>query len=455
MADIRYLNQFGMPGGFNITSGEPIDSRAYVADINHIYSEENWKTVKPYNGLIVSSADGQVRVCVDAENYTQPEAWKEVGSASSDDVTNIQQDIINIQNTINGTEENPGLVARVDALEDIDHGQYVVKDGDKVLSTNDYTTEEKEKLDGIADGAQVNVIETITVNGGDALAIIDKNVDITIEAPVYNSSIETEEVEGVVTVKDGDNAPTTKAVYDYVGTVKSVVDNVVSTLEDKVNAIETWKLQVVTADEGGLPVIPPNDSGIVEISHKTIYLVPSDKTGDNNIYNEFIYIDNGDDDYWEKLGEFKSDFDPTGLNELIEGLGTRIGNIENQLANYDTLVSDVDNLKNAINDPESGLAKVKEIADGAAKKAADNELNLTNNYYTKGETEEKIAEIVTGGTIELTGYVKFEDVAVANTYGEDGSITVAGKNGTMSVADKEKLDSISTMTEEDIDKILV
>ena len=446
MADIRYLNQFGMPGGFNITSGEPIDSRAYVADINHIYSEENWKTVKPYNGLIVSSADGQVRVCVDAENYTQPEAWKEVGSASSDDVTNIQQDIINIQNTINGTEENPGLVARVDALEDIDHGQYVVKDGDKVLSTNDYTTEEKEKLDGIADGAQVNVIETIKVNGA-ALEVTDKSVDITIESPVYDKTINENSTD--------DNAPSSKAVKTYVDDVKGAMDGIISTLAGKVNAIETWKLQVVTADEGGLPVIPPNDSGIVEISHKTIYLVPSDKTGDNNIYNEFIYIDNGDDDYWEKLGEFKSDFDPTGLNELIEGLGTRIGNIENQLANYDTLVSDVDNLKNAINDPESGLAKVKEIADGAAKKAADNELNLTNNYYTKGETEEKIAEIVTGGTIELTGYVKFEDVAVANTYGEDGSITVAGKNGTMSVADKEKLDSISTMTEEDIDKILV
>ena len=48
MADIRYLNQFGMPGGFNITSGEPIDSRAYVTDIEHIYNADNWKTVKPY-----------------------------------------------------------------------------------------------------------------------------------------------------------------------------------------------------------------------------------------------------------------------------------------------------------------------------------------------------------------------------------------------------------------------
>ena len=37
-----------------------------------------------------------------------------------------------------------------------DLSNFVQKDGDKVLSTNDYTTEEKEKLAGIAEGAQVN-----------------------------------------------------------------------------------------------------------------------------------------------------------------------------------------------------------------------------------------------------------------------------------------------------------
>ena len=37
--------------------------------------------------------------------------------------------------------------------------KFVLKDGSKVLSTNDYTTAEKQKLGGIATGAQVNVIE--------------------------------------------------------------------------------------------------------------------------------------------------------------------------------------------------------------------------------------------------------------------------------------------------------
>lgn len=49
----------------------------------------------------------------------------------------------------------------------------------KSLSTNDYTTDEKTKLEGIADGAQVNVIETVKVNGV-ALTPADKAVDVTV-----------------------------------------------------------------------------------------------------------------------------------------------------------------------------------------------------------------------------------------------------------------------------------
>ncbi len=49
----------------------------------------------------------------------------------------------------------------------------------KQLSTNDYTTTEKTKLTGIDDGAQVNVIETVKVNGA-ALAVTEKGIDIDL-----------------------------------------------------------------------------------------------------------------------------------------------------------------------------------------------------------------------------------------------------------------------------------
>ena len=64
--------------------------------------------------------------------------------------------------------------------------KFVLKDGNKVLSTNDYTTAEKQKLSGIATGAQVNVIEKVSVNGENQ-TVTGKGVNITV--PTKTSQI--------------------------------------------------------------------------------------------------------------------------------------------------------------------------------------------------------------------------------------------------------------------------
>ena len=66
---------------------------------------------------------------------------------------------------------------------EIDLSGYVEKDGDKVLSTNDYTDADKEKLGGISAGAQVNAIEIIKINDV-AQAITDKTVNISMSSYV-------------------------------------------------------------------------------------------------------------------------------------------------------------------------------------------------------------------------------------------------------------------------------
>lgn len=89
--------------------------------------------------------------------------------------------------TLNGKDNEAGSVAKtvkdaVEAAQATLQGN-IDKKVDKVegkgLSTNDYTTDEKTKLEGIADGAQVNVIETVKVNGV-ALTPADKAVDVTV-----------------------------------------------------------------------------------------------------------------------------------------------------------------------------------------------------------------------------------------------------------------------------------
>lgn len=89
--------------------------------------------------------------------------------------------------TLNGKDNEAGSVAKtvkdaVEAAQATLQGN-IDKKVDKVegkgLSTNDYTTDEKTKLEGIADGAQVNVIETVKVNGV-ALTPADKAVDVIV-----------------------------------------------------------------------------------------------------------------------------------------------------------------------------------------------------------------------------------------------------------------------------------
>lgn len=89
--------------------------------------------------------------------------------------------------TLNGEDTEAGSVAK--AVKDaVDEAQATLqgnidKKVDKVagkgLSTNDYTSDEKTKLEGIATGAQVNVIETVKVNGV-ALTPSDKAVDVAV-----------------------------------------------------------------------------------------------------------------------------------------------------------------------------------------------------------------------------------------------------------------------------------
>lgn len=71
----------------------------------------------------------------------------------------------------------------------------------KGLSTNDFTTAEKNKLAGIATGAEVNVIDSVSVNGS-ALPITNKAVDITV--PTKTSDL-TNDAEFVTVSYDSTN----------------------------------------------------------------------------------------------------------------------------------------------------------------------------------------------------------------------------------------------------------
>lgn len=116
-------------------------------------------------------------------------------------------------NTLNGANTVNGSVAKtvkdaVDAAQATLQGN-IDKKVDKVsgkgLSTNDYTNDEKTKLEGIAAGAQVNVIETVKVNGV-ALTPTAKAVDVTVPTGALaskNKVSETDLVDDLATKING------------------------------------------------------------------------------------------------------------------------------------------------------------------------------------------------------------------------------------------------------------
>ena len=98
-------------------------------------------------------------------------------------------------NLITVVDDNTNLMGNGD-LDYEEYGQiavllnnYVRKEKGKGLSSNNFTDEYREKLDNIEDRAQVNVLETISINEGEPIhADENKNIDITI--PTKTSELE-------------------------------------------------------------------------------------------------------------------------------------------------------------------------------------------------------------------------------------------------------------------------
>ena len=148
----------------------------------------------------------------------------------------------------------------------------------KGLSTNDYTTAEKTKLSGIATGAQVNVIESIKVNGT-AQTISSKAVNITVPTKVSQ-------------LTNDSSYATQTYVDEAIGGITGMSYSVVSTLPS------TGKAGV-------------------------IYLVP--KTAETkDIYNEYIWVNNA----FELIGTTAPDLSGyVKTTDLVELTNTEVQTI--------------------------------------------------------------------------------------------------------------------------------
>ena len=159
-------------------------------------------------------------------------------------------------------------------------GDKVDKVQGKVLSDNNYTTAEKDKLAGIDNGAEVNDISTISVNGTAVTPDQNKNVALTI--PVNTSDLNNDSSFITNTVNN---------LTNYYLKTDTYTQSEVNTL---IAAITTLHIEVVQA-------LPTTD-----ISTTTIYLVPKSTAGTQDAYDEYINLD-GTTAGWEHIGSTEVD----------------------------------------------------------------------------------------------------------------------------------------------------
>lgn len=168
--------------------------------------------------------------------------------------------------------DKSGLTLLISKIKSALGGKVDVVSG-KGLSTNDYTSAEKQKLSGIASGAQVNVIESVKVNGT-KVEPSSKAVDISVPTKVSqltnDSGFQTStQVNSIVT---GKGYQTQSQVQSL---INSAIGNITSIRYEKVTSL------------------PATGSNCV------IYLV-AHSHGTQDIYDEYIWL--SETKTYEKIG---------------------------------------------------------------------------------------------------------------------------------------------------------
>ena len=188
--------------------------------------------------------------------------------------------------------DKSGLTLLISKIKTALIGKVDVENG-KGLSTNDYTSSEKQKLSGIASGAQVNVIESVKVNGT-KLTPSSKAVDISV--PTKTSQLTNDSgyqsatnVESIITAKG----------YQTQSQVQSLINSAVGN-------ITSIKYQKVTS----LPATGSNG---------VIYLV-AHSHGTQDIYDEYIWL--SETKTYEKIGNTDIDLSAYVKNSELTAITT-------------------------------------------------------------------------------------------------------------------------------------
>ena len=226
------------------------------------------------------------------KNFTEALETKLNGIAANAQVNVIETIAVNGSN-LTPTSKKVNITVPTQTS-DLTNDSNFVEDADYVHTDNNYTTTEKNKLAGIAANAQVNVIETIAVNGANQ-QVSDKKVNITVPTAVSNLTNDS----GFQTATQV-NSAISSATADFM------------TEGEITQAISEATADLATEEYVTQQLANFNKKEVVESTEEmtdqnTIYLIESTQPGQNNIYDEYIVVDTGSGTVAEKIGTTEVD----------------------------------------------------------------------------------------------------------------------------------------------------
>ena len=402
MADIRFDNMFWSPGGFNIQSGEPIDSRMYVADITHIYSAENWKKVKPYPGLIVSAPDGEVRICVNAD-YTLESSWKKIGGGAVSVATYAEAIAL-------ATQDNVGQVIYVSSESEYENQQYgaapyiVTGNGALMkLAASSASGDVTEDIAGLQSSVGKLEGDITRIDGEIAKKANTEDVNTKfseLEVTIGNTYLtKTSASDTYLSKTDASSTYVKKTDYD---TKVEEIETTTSGLRTDVDALKstvgveasgeiaaTGLFKKIDDLKTDITAIPKFAIEVVEslpvdnISGTTVYLV-KEKESVGDLYTEYIYVKGA----WENLGKQTVDLSSySTTEEMNAAISTAIAS---SLASYYT--------KEQVN------AELVKKADLSALDSYVLTTKLESDYLTKTQVETELGKKANAS--DLSNYVE-------------------------------------------------
>ena len=248
----------------------------------------------------------------------------------------------NVTGTFDDTKWDEISLYEYQKLQDQKIENKVEKENGKGLSTNDYTTAEKNKLSGIETGAEVNIIETVKVNGT-ALTPTDKEVNVPV--PTKTSDLNNDSNFGTYTKPTGGIPKTdlssdiqvslnveskTDYIFDSSTTNYQPVINKIIDTSGAEQASTNYGYYEISVNPGEIYVIYVSYSSNGFGTNKVRYMfknnntVVSYTTGEttpertNNYYTEIINIPTGVDKLLINCGDVGQTYSKNYINKITK-----------------------------------------------------------------------------------------------------------------------------------------